>query len=148
MLRTIFLTIFTLYATAQAQELKAIFDCSSKDASYIDSRMMLIEKTMDMIKEDKDKVNFVLTIHGECIKAASKNYADMIEIEDVAHINNAQKTMERISKKGVKIIACAIALSHYKIDQKDVLPFMKISKNSYIDLIKYQNQGYALMPLK
>ena len=148
MLKTIILTIFIFLEISQAGELKAIFDCSSNNANYIDTRMRLIEKTIAMIEEEKDKANFVLTIHSGCVSVVSKNYDDIIPLEDITHIQKAQKTIERLSKKGVKIIACDIALGAYRIDKKDVLPFIEISKNSFIDVIKYQNQGYALMPLK
>jgi hypothetical protein len=34
------------------------------------------------------------------------------------------------------------------IEEKEVLPFIQISKNSFIDMIGFQNKGYALMTFK
>ena len=47
--------------------------------------------------------------------------------------------------KKVGIIVCAISLHANAIDKTEVLPFIQISKNSFIDTIGLQNQGYALM---
>jgi len=53
-----------------------------------------------------------------------------------------------VKKKKIKVIACAISLSVNAIQRSEVLPFVSISENSFIDLIHYQNQGYALMTFK
>ena len=149
MMKIIFFTLFILLGITQAQEYKAVFDCSSSNAAYIDSRLMVMEKTMDMLEEDSQKANFVLTLHGGCVPMVSKRFSDIIPDKDINHIARAQETIRRLSeKKGVEIIACAMSLKYNAIEQKDVLPFVKISKNSFIDTIKYQNLGYALMPLK
>jgi len=149
MMKIIFFTLFILLGTIQAQEYKAVFDCSSSDALYIDTRLMVMEKTIDMLEKDSKKANFVLTLHGGCVPMVSKRFTDIIPAKDIKHIAKAQETIRRLSeKKGVEIIACAMSLKYNSIEQKDVLPFVKISENSFIDTIKYQNSGYALMPLK
>ena len=38
-----------------------------------------------------------------------------------------------------------MSLNANGIDQKDVLPFVDISENSFIDTMGYQNHGYAIM---
>jgi intracellular sulfur oxidation DsrE/DsrF family protein len=149
MMKIIFFTLFIFFGASQAQEYKAVFDCSSSDAVYIDSRLMVMEKTIDMLEKDSIKANFVLTLHGGCVPMVSKRFTDIIPKKDINHIAKAQETITRLSeKRGIEIIACAMSLKYNAIEQKDVLPFVKISENSFIDTIKYQNLGYALMPLK
>lgn len=63
--------------------------------------------------------------------------------------SKAQDYLKGLSeRKNVKIIACAMSLRANAIEQKEVLPFIQIVKNSFIDTIYYQNLGYALMTFK
>jgi len=149
-LKKILLILFTLFISADAKEYKAIFDCSSKNSAYIVSRMFLIERTIDMIEENGDSVKFALTIHGGCAPMVSSNYDEIIMDEnDLSNIKKAQKQLKKlIVKKGVEVTVCAMSLNANTIEKEDVLPFIRISKNSFIETIGYQNNGYALMTFK
>jgi intracellular sulfur oxidation DsrE/DsrF family protein len=137
-----------LTVSSAAQEYRAVFDCSSSDPRYILSRMALTERTKTMIEARGDTALFAVTIHGGCIVAASKEYDLLVPEEEAVYIKKAQETLARLAKDKVDVVACAIALEGFGIDREDVVPFMRISENSYIDTIGYQNRGYALMPLK
>lgn len=148
MIKSLFILMVT-FATLHAEEYKAVFDCSSSDASYIKSRMWLIGKTLDMIEKQGDEAKFVLTIHGGCVPMATKVYDEVVDEEDEADIKKAQEYLRELAKKKkVKIIACAMSLVSNTIEKKEVLPFVTISDNSFIDTIHYQNEGYALMTFK
>lgn len=150
MKKAFFLLMGILFLTVtHAQEYKAVFDCSSSDASYIKSRMWLVGKTLDMIEKKGDKAKFVITLHGGCVPMVSKLYDEIVDDEDMASIKKAQDGITRLAKKkGVKIIACAMSLNVNAIERNEVLPFVTISDNSFIDTIHYQNLGYALMTFK
>lgn len=144
-----YLTLLVLlFGTLQAQEYKAVFDCSSSDVRFILSRMNLIEKTMMMVEKNGDKANFALTLHGECVPMVSKAYSEVVDDDDLLYVKKAQQTLIRLSKKNIEIVACAMSLESNGLEQEDVLPFVKISKNSFIDTIAYQNRGYAPMTFK
>lgn len=148
-MRDVLLLFAALVVSAAAGEYKAVFDCSSNDPRYIMSRMALIEKTKAQLEARGEKPLFAITMHGGCVKAASEHADFLVEEDAVVFIREAQRSLERLSKaKDVEIVACAIALEGNAIDRDDVLPFIRISENSYIDTIGYQNRGYALMPLK
>lgn len=133
----------------QAQEYKVIFDCSSGDAHYIKSRMWLVGKTIDMIEKRGDKVDVALTLHGSCVPMVSKEFDMVVADEDVAKIQQAQDYLVALSKRdNVKIIACAMSLASNAIEKDEVLKFVEISPNSFIDTIAYQNSGYAIMTFK
>ena len=133
----------------QAQEYKVIFDCSSGDAQYIKSRMWLVGKTMDMIEQRGDKVDVALTLHGSCVSMVSTEFDMIVADEDVVDIQKAQDYLIGLSKrKNVKIIACAMSLAGNAVEKKEVLKFVEISPNSFIDTIAYQNSGYAIMTFK
>jgi intracellular sulfur oxidation DsrE/DsrF family protein len=76
-------------------------------------------------------------------------YKDIVDDEDIPTIKKAQESIRRLAKeKKVKIIACAMSWEANAIEPKEVLPFVTISENSFIDTIGYQNNGYALMTFK
>lgn len=144
-----FLLLALLLTIANSKEYKAVFDCSSSDAHYIKSRMWLIGKTIDMIEKNGDKVSFVLTLHGHCVPMISSEYKFIVDDDDIEDISVAQERLKTLAKKkNVKVIACAMSLHANAIDKKDVLPFVELSDNSFIDTIAYQNDGYALMSFK
>ena len=141
--------IIVALSVIQAEEYKAVFDCSSGNASYIKSRMWLVGKTLDMIEKKGDKASFVITLHGGCVSMVSKLYDEIVDEADEADIKKAQEYLsELVNKNNVKVIACAMSLNANAIETKEVLPFVTISDNSFIDTIYYQNKGYALMTFK
>lgn len=138
-----------MFTAVCADTYKAIFDCSSDNTSFIKSRMWLIGKTIDMIEKKGDKTDFIITIHGGCAPMVSKEYDMIVPDEDVKNIKKAQEYLEVLSKKrGVKVIVCAMSLASKAIEQKEIVSFVNISPNSFIDTIGYQNKGYALMTFK
>ncbi len=149
MIKIFLLVNLLLMSLLQAKENKVIYDCSSSDAGYIKSRMWLVGKTIDMMKEQGDSSKVVLTLHGGCVSMVSEDYDMITPDEDIDKIQKAQEYLTSLSKReNVKIIVCAMSLSSNGIEKKEVLPFVKISKNSFLDTIKYQNDGYAIMTFK
>jgi len=148
-MKYILMLLLLLPAIIQAKEYKAVFDCSSKNAAFVTSRMFLIERTIDMIEKKGDSVKFALTIHGSCAPIVSKNFDEVVEDADLEYVQKSQDQIKRLAKKkGVEITVCAMSLNANTIEEDDVLKFVKISPNSFIDTIGYQNDGYALMTFK
>ena len=138
-----------LASSLGAKEYKVVFNCSSGDANYINTRVWLVGKTIDMIEAQGDKATVAMTLHGACVPMVSKEFHEIVDMEDVTDIQAAQKNLvELMESKKVEVVACAMSLARSEIDHKDVLPMVKISKNSFIDTIRYQNDGYALMTFK
>ncbi len=143
------LILLILFGTLQAQEYKAVFDCSSDNARYVSGRMMLVEKTIEMIEKRGDNATVAITLHGGCVPMVSRAFDEIIFDEDMPYIQNAQNIITRLAKKkGVEIVACAMSLDANALEQQEVLPFVRISENSFIDTITYQNRGYAVMTFK
>ncbi|MGC9350403.1 MAG: DsrE family protein [Sulfurovum sp.] len=138
-----------LSITAEAKEYKALFDCSSGNAAYIKSRMWLVGQTMDMMEMGGDTTSVVLTLHGKCVPMVSKAFDEVVDDKDIPNTKEAQKWLIELGKrKNVKVIACSMSLQSNDIDEDDLLPFVEVSANSFIETIKYQNDGYALMTFK
>ncbi|MCK9473529.1 DsrE family protein [Sulfurimonas sp.] len=141
-----FIILSTLFIMANAQEYKAVFNCNAKDMQYVASRMILVERTMDMIEKNGDTTKFAITIHGGCAPIVSKNYDEIVlDEKDLESIKASQQQLIKLSEKGVEVVVCAMSLNANTIPKEDVIPEVKISQNSFIDTIRFQNNGYALM---
>ncbi|MDQ7043927.1 MAG: DsrE family protein [Sulfurimonas sp.] len=133
----------------QAKDHKVVFDCSASDAEYIKTRMWLVGKTIDMFEKNGESVDVALTLHGSCVAMSSENYELIVPDEEMQEIKKAQEYLLLLSKrKNVAITVCAMSLAKNAIAKEDVLPFIHISPNSFLDTIRYQNDGYALMTFK
>ena len=145
MIRSLLISII-LISSLYSKEYKALFDCSSSDAQYIKSRMWLIKKTKSMIEENGDKATFAITLHGSCVAMVSSFYETIIPDEDMKDIKKAQEYLKVLATEhNVAVKVCAMSLLSNAIDKEDVLKFVTIVPNSFIDTIGYQNDGYALM---
>lgn len=148
MKKLILIVLLTLGAV-QAKEYKVVFNCSSDNAHYVKTRMWLIGKTIDMIEKQGDTAKVALTIHGGCVPMVSKYFLEVVPDEDIANIKKAQENLTKLAKnKNVKVTACAMSLKRHLLAEKDVLDFVSISPNSFIETIGYQNDGYAIMTFK
>lgn len=145
-MKHIFFILSIVVATLNAQEYKAVFNCNSNDMQYVASRMVLVERTMDMIEKNGDTTKFAMTIHGGCAPIVSKNYDEIVlDDNDLNSIELSQKQLIKLADRGVEIVVCAMSLNANTIPKEDVISSVKISPNSFLETILYQNSGYALM---
>lgn len=144
-MRYLFFLLYIFVVLAQAKEYKAVFDCSSKDMNFVASRMILIERTLDMIENNSDTAKFAITVHGGCAPIVSKNYDELVNDEDLEYVKRSQEQLLKLMKRDVEVTVCAISLNANTIPKEDVISSVNISQNSFIDTIGYQNAGYALM---
>lgn len=127
---------------------KAVFDCSAEDMGFILTRMKLIEQTAKDFIEAKEPYDFVLTIHSQCTPVASTESFEYVDETQVKLLKNIQTQLLRLMNEyKVDIRVCRIALNAHGLDPKTLLPNINTTKNSFLDVIRLQNSGYALFPL-
>lgn len=145
-MKRLFFIFSIIVMTLQAKEYKAVFNCNANDMQYVASRMVLVERTMDMIEQKGDTPKFAITIHGGCAPIVSKNYDEIVlDDNDLSSIDLSQKQLIKLADRGVEIVVCAMSLNANTIPKEDVIESVKISPNSFLETIHYQNSGYALM---
>jgi len=145
-MKQILLLFLTLATMLSAQDYKAVFNCNANDMQYVASRMVLVERTMDMIEQKGNTPKFAITIHGGCAPIVSKNYDEIVlDDNDLSSIELSQKQLIKLADRGVEIVVCAMSLNANTIPKEDVIESVKISPNSFLETIHYQNSGYALM---
>jgi len=145
--KILFLMIFLLAESLLvAREYKVVFDCSSDDARYIASRMALVEETLRLMELKGDTYKVALTLHGGCVPAVTRTIDEYLGSADAKLFKKARESIIRLHENHESdIVACAMSLDANGIDKGDVLPFVHISDDSFIDTIGYQNDGYAIM---
>lgn len=137
--------LFSMYGT----EYKAVFDCSSKNFDYLQSRISLIEKTVSMIQAKKDTTDFTLLIHSGCTPISAVIPENLVKPSEVGFITNIQSKLEVLHKKyKVKILLCELAMNNADMEKDEVLSFITFTPNSFIDAIGLQNRGFAMMTFK
>lgn len=145
-MKHLFFILSVIITSIQAEEYKAVFNCNANNMQYVASRMVLVERTMDMIEQKGDTPKFAITIHGGCAPIVSKNYDEIIlDEKDLSSIELSQKQLIKLADRGVEIVVCAMSLNANTIPKEDVIESVKISPNSFLETIHYQNNGYALM---
>ena len=141
--------IFILTFTLNAQNHKAVFDCSSNNFDHLQSRIALIEKTASMMQVNRDTIDFILLIHSGCTPIAAIIPENLVKASEVGFITNIQSKLEKLHEKyKVNIVLCELAMKNSDIEKDEVLSFIKFSPNSFIDAISLQNRGYAMMSFK
>lgn len=138
-----FLLIFNfLYATDKKESIaKAVFDCKIRNLDVIDGRLALMLRTIRDFELKDKKYDFVVTIHSYCTPIAE----DGTKNEKMKKI---QEKLELLSLQEVDIRVCNIAMNRYNYKRENILDYISIADNSWVDVIELQNSGYALMNLE
>lgn len=102
---------------------------------------------MDNIAESGVNPVVVVAVRGPASRfmTVSNSY---IAPEDVKIKNEIANLTDELSKRGVKLEQCAIALRMLDISPNDIQPKLNIVQNGYVSLIGYQNQGYGILPME
>jgi intracellular sulfur oxidation DsrE/DsrF family protein len=142
-----FVMIFMLIAgVLYAEPYKAVLDCTSSDARYMLSRMMLMNKTAQMVKEAGEKPEFILVFRGGATPMMAKRPDDYIDDKDLPVMKNFRKELKKlVEMHHAKVLGCEIAMEKFDLKKEEVLPFIETTPNSFLDLISLQNRGYALI---
>lgn len=133
---------------AGTKSVKAVWDVTTGDEKTFNDRIGLIRQTADSLKKRGITSDFVLLIHGPAAKFVTKSLSGTkFEKDKLESLTKTQSTLESLTKDGMKVEVCAIAMSRGKIDKSNVQPFAVIQDNVFENSITLQNKGYAYMPV-
>lgn len=126
---------------------KFVVDLNQGDAKKLKLRLSLILETMDHIEEHGVKTDVVVAVRGGASKFMLITDA-MVDYNDSKIKGEIFNIISTLSKRGVKLEQCGVALKILKIDPKEVHPRFEVVKNGYVSLIGYQNRGHAILPME
>ena len=103
----------------------------------------VIEKTVATLKKQGVKPDFIITMRGAAVSIVSKdsefNSADQEQL--------LQAKIAALKQLGVYFEACNVAADLFAVAKEDLFPGVVLVGNTFVSLIGYQSQGYALIPL-
>jgi len=129
------------------QHARFVVDMNQGNANLLKLRLALVLETIENITADGVTPLVVVAFRGGATKFMTEN-DDYIVQEDLQAKAEIHKLISELSKKGVKLEQCSIALRMLGVDKKEVYPAVNVVQNGYVSLIGYQNQGYAILPME
>jgi intracellular sulfur oxidation DsrE/DsrF family protein len=92
------------------------------------------------------KPAFVVVFMGPSVKLVSKN-REGFSPDDHKTLDEIANTLSAMSKDGIKLEICLVAVKVFNVDPASVLPEIKRVGNGWISMAVYQAQGYSLVPV-
>ena len=130
------------------KNVKAVYDITTANPKKLLFYLKLIGKTADTINKQGISTHFVLSFRGPATFYVS-NDRSRIKLETVNTADLISAQLKKLgAKPNVKLEQCGIAAHALKVKTKTINKSVKVIGNSWISLIGYQNQGYALVPVR
>ena len=129
------------------ESIKAVFDIRSGNPQFTASMLNLVHNTY----KDKNitavtkKPVFVVVFSGPASKLISTNRAGFSP-EEQKILTKIADTISKMSKDGIRLEVCSLAVHVFGVDASSILPEIKHVSNGWISLIGYQAKGYSLVP--
>ena len=135
-----------------AAEQKVVFDLTSGDEATINKHLIgNIEALGEYYRANGINFKVVVVISGDAYKYFVKEL-DNSPYKDNPQVTQAQKRMAPLlaklnTKFGVEFDMCKAGMKARHIDKKVVYSYVKTDLNKSVALIKWQNAGYAYLPV-
>jgi intracellular sulfur oxidation DsrE/DsrF family protein len=128
------------------KEVKFVVDVNVGDPELLLLRMDLLDTTYSQLLDAGVTPTVVVAFRGKASRFITKN-PKYLKPDQEKYRLEMKALIELFDELGFTIEQCGIAAAAQNIDPKDFLPQVRVVQNSYISLIGYQNQGYALLPM-
>lgn len=152
MIKTILLGVLLSLTSLMAAEQKVVFDLTSGDAATIEKHLIKnIEGLADYYKANDIEFKGVVVISGDAYKYFVQDLKNS-RYKGKLKVARAQKRLEPLLKKlqteyGVEFDMCKAGMKARNIDKKVLYDYVKTDLNKSVYLIKWQNAGYAYLPV-
>jgi intracellular sulfur oxidation DsrE/DsrF family protein len=128
------------------KEMKLVVDVNVGDPELLLLRMDLLDTTYSQLLDAGVTPTVVVAFRGKASRFITKN-SKYLEPDQEKYRLEMKTLIELFDELGFTIEQCGIAAAAQNIDPRDFLQQVKVVQNSYISLIGYQSQGYALLPM-
>ncbi len=127
---------------------KAVWDFTTGDARRFQDRLGLLIHAAKSFKEQGIKPDFVVLLHGAATKFAARAFAGTkFEGDDASALAAIHDAMRELGGLGGRIEVCGIAMDRSNVTSEQLLPFVTIEENVFVNSIALQNRGYAYIPI-
>jgi len=147
------LIVLLLAATfAFADTKKFMIDLKTGDMESFNNQLLVgVPGTIDYFTAQGDKVEVAVVIHGEAYKFFVENLDNTQYGMDKALAERQdaiRKRLVEIEKKyHIRMEICMNGMHRKGILSEDIYPFVTPIKSAMVGLVKWQNKGYAYVPV-
>lgn len=126
---------------------KVVWDISMASPETLALFLTVVRETYDDLVRQNVKPDMVLAIHGVPVKYVTRSH-DQLPFEAQVPVEKINGVLDDLAKRpGVRIEVCSIANRLMGVDNAAVRPAYHVVGNTWVSLIGYQAQGYAVVPI-
>ncbi len=147
----IFLFTLLLGGTLFAKTYKVVYDLTTGSEAVISKKLVANTQKLKAYYEAKgDRLEVAVVVSGKAYRFFIQDLAHSPYANETALIKSqpSRTRMLQAFSKIATIEMCAMGMKHRKIAQKTLYPFVKPAFNKTEALVRYQNAGYAYIPLR
>lgn len=127
---------------------KAVWDFTTGDARRFHDRVSLMLHAARSFQSQGISVDFVVLLHAGSTKFGAKTFAGTkFANDDAGNLKEIHATLEELTQIGGRIEVCEIAMQRSDVARTNIVPFMEIEENVFVNSIALQNRGYAYIPI-
>lgn len=127
------------------KSVKAVFDIRTNNPARAAHVLDLVHQSFKELAAAGKNPEFKIVFMGPSVKLLSTR-REGFSPEDQQPLDGLVGTISTLSKEGIGLEICKVAMNVAKVDPETVLPEIKAVENGWFSLIGYQSQGYALVP--
>lgn len=126
----------------------AVWDFTTGDARRFHDRASLMLHAARSFGAQGIAVDFVVLLHGAATKFGARSFdGTKFADDDASQLGPIQTTLEELTRAGGRIEVCEIAMQRCDVARENIVPFMEIEENVFVNSIALQNRGYAYIPI-
>lgn len=127
---------------------KAVWDFTTGDARRFHDRASLMLHAAKRFAEQGITPDFVVLLHGAATKFGARSFeGSKFAGDDASNLAQIHAVLKDLTTQGGRIEVCEIAMQRSDVSRANVLPFMEIEENVFVNSIALQNRGYAYIPV-
>lgn len=126
---------------------KGLFDINLSTVPKLELYLSVIKKThQDLVRQGK-KPEFIIAFRGASVRLINSETWSFPE-EEQQSLAKSAALIKELQEMGAVVEACSIATELFKVENSTLLPGITVVGNTFVSLIGYQAQGYALIPIQ
>ena len=132
------------HALAGLERGKIVFDINLKDAPSLALYLKVIHQTHGDLVRQGVTPEIVLAFRGLAVTLIQHPQGAEKAGDAVVQVGNLLTELKAL---GVRMEACNVATQLFNVPRENLLPGVELVGNTFISLMGYQHQGFALVPI-
>lgn len=134
-------------ALAGVQTGKVAWDINMGDPAKLALYLKVMDETYEDLKRQGVTPDMVFTFRGPSLPLVSSDRTDVPPDLEPHHDAIAGTIAALLAKPGVRMEACSVAATLFKVKPETLLPGVEYVGNTFVSQIGYQSKGYASIPI-